>query len=115
VSLPVFVPAGWVVTATATDPANNTSEFSAWIPVVIVPQVQSSAVNPTNLQFSLSWTNNGGSYVLQQTLSLNPPQQWITVTNAPLFINKQFLCVDLARHQRRRLLPVAGAVRHSQS
>ena len=32
--LPVSVPAGWVVTATATDPNNNTSEFSAWVPVV---------------------------------------------------------------------------------
>jgi titin len=91
VSLPVFVPAGWVVTATATDPANNTSEFSAWTNVVIVPQVQSSAVNPASRQFSLSWTNNGGSYVLQQTFSLTPPQQWITVTNAPLLINRFFV------------------------
>jgi hypothetical protein len=79
-----------VITATATDPANNTSEFSAWIPVVIVPQVQSSAVNPANLQLSLSWTNNGGRYVLQQTFSLTPPQQWIAVTNTPLLSNGFF-------------------------
>jgi titin len=91
VSLPVSVPAGWVVTATATDPANNTSEFSAWIPVVIVPQLQSSAINRTNRQFSLSWTNNGGSYVLQQTFSLTPPQQWIAVTNAPVLTNGFFV------------------------
>jgi hypothetical protein len=91
VSLPVCVPAGWVVTATATDPANNTSEFSAWTNVVIVPQVQASAVNRTNQQFSLSWTNNGGSYVLQQTFSLTPPQQWIAVTNAPLLTNRFFV------------------------
>jgi parallel beta-helix repeat protein len=90
VSLPACVPAGWVVTATATDPAGNTSEFSAWIPVVNVPQLQSSAVNLTNRQFSLSWTNNGGSYVLQQTLSL-APQQWIAVTNAPLLSNGFFV------------------------
>ncbi len=83
VLLPVSIPAGWVVTATATDPANNTSEFSAWVPVVIVPQLLSSAVSPAGQQFSMSWTNNGGNYVLQQTFSLNPPQVWTTVTNAP--------------------------------
>ena len=87
VLLPVSVPAGWVVTATATDPANNTSEFSAWVPVVIVPQLLSSAVSPASQQFSLSWTNNGGNYVLQQTFSLNPPQVWTTVTNAPQLAN----------------------------
>jgi titin len=87
VLLPVFVPAGWVVTATATDPANNTSEFSAWISAVIVPKVQSSAISPANGIFSLSWTNNGGSYVLQQTFSLNSPQQWTAVTNTPLVTN----------------------------
>jgi parallel beta-helix repeat protein len=87
VLLPVFVPVGWVVTATATDPANNTSEFSAWIPAVIVPKVLSSAVNPANGFFSLSWTNNSGSYVLQQSFSLNAPQQWTAVTNTPLVTN----------------------------
>jgi titin len=91
VFLPVSVPAGWVVTATATDPANNTSEFSAWTNVVIIPKVVSSAVNPANRQFSLSWTNNGGSYVLQQTFSLNSPQQWATVTNTPGISNGLFV------------------------
>jgi hypothetical protein len=91
VLLPVSIPAGWVVTATATDPANNTSEFSAWIPVVIVPQLQASAVNPANRQFSLFWTNNGGSYVLQQTLSLTPAVQWTSVTNAPPLLSGVFV------------------------
>jgi hypothetical protein len=91
VLLPVSVPAGWVVTATATDPANNTSEFSAWVPVLIVPLLQINSVNRTNWQISLSWTNNGGSYVLQQAFSLNPPAQWTTVTNAPLLTNGFFV------------------------
>jgi titin len=91
VTLPVSIPAGWVVTATATDPANNTSEFSAWIPVVIVPQVQPGAVNPISRQISLSWTNNGGSYVLQQTFSLNSPQQWTVITNTPALSNGFFV------------------------
>jgi titin len=95
VLLPVSVPAGWVVTATATDPANNTSEFSAWIPVVIVPQVQFSSLTRTNRQISLSWTNNGGSYVLQQTFSLAPPVQWTAVTNAS-FLTNGFFVVTLS-------------------
>ncbi len=112
VTLPVSVPAGWVVTATATDPANNTSEFSAWIPVVIVPQVRSGAVNPVSRQISLSWTNNGGSYVLQQTFSLNAPQQWTVVTNTPAALQR-ILCAASARHQRECLLPASGAVMNS--
>ncbi|MGD0745006.1 MAG: hypothetical protein ABSA45_07610, partial [Verrucomicrobiota bacterium] len=91
VVLPVSVPAGWVVTATATDPANNTSEFSAWNPVVIVPELQSSLVNESNRQISLSWTNNGGSYVLQQTFGLAAPVQWNTVTNTPSLTNGFFV------------------------
>jgi len=91
VTLPVSIPAGWVVTATATDPANNTSEFSAWIPAVVVPQVQSGAFNPVSRQISLSWTNNGGGYVLQQTFSLGSPQQWTVVTNTPTLSNGNFV------------------------
>ena len=90
VALPVSVPAGWVVTATATDPANNTSEFSAWIPIVIVPLLIGRR-QPGSRQISLSWTNNGGSYVLQQTFSLNSPQQWTVVTNAPALSNGFFV------------------------
>jgi titin len=91
VLLPVSVPTGWVVTATATGPGNNTSEFSAWVPVLIVPPLLFNSFNRTNRQISLSWTNNGGSYVLQQTFTLNPPALWTTVTNAPLPNNNLFV------------------------
>jgi parallel beta-helix repeat protein len=91
VLLPVSVPAGSVVTATATDPANNTSEFSAWISAVIVPDLISSAVIPASRQLPLSWTNNGGSYALQQTFSLAPPRQWVGVTNLPTLSNGFFV------------------------
>lgn len=91
VVLPVSVPAGWVVTATATGLTNNTSEFSAWVPVTTVPRVQSGFVNLSNRQLPLSWTNNGGSFVLQQTFSLVPPVNWVTVTNAPVLTNGFFV------------------------
>jgi titin len=84
VLLPGSVPGGWVVTATATDPANNTSEFSAWVPVIRLPTSIAPGqleVDPFyNRQISLSWTNGGGNYVLEQTHSLTPPVQWTTIT-----------------------------------
>jgi titin len=80
--LPGAVPSGWVVTATATDATNNTSEFSAWVPVMTIPAVQ--LAKSAASQLTLSWTNNGGSYTLQQTFSLAPPITWLAVTNVPL-------------------------------
>jgi titin len=90
VSLPVSVPAGWAVTATATDPNNNTSEFSAWTNVIPVPPLQLAVAGAGGNQMpqvSFSWTNNGGSFLLQQTFNLNPPAQWTTVTNLPVLSN----------------------------
>lgn len=88
VNLPVPIPPGWVVTATATNPTNNTSEFSAWIPVLPVPSpklVRSSAT-----RISISWTNNGGSFVLQQSFSLLP-MLWTTVAASPSLTNGFFV------------------------
>jgi hypothetical protein len=87
VFLPVSVPANWVVTATATSPANHTSEFSAWVPVVPVPLLQLAFSRINQSQISLSWTNNGGSFGLQQTYNLSPPVQWTTVVSTPALRN----------------------------
>jgi len=80
--LPATVPAGWVVTATATDATNNTSEFSNWVPTAPVPQLQTKT-NLSARQFTLSWTNSGGSFSLLQSSNLNPPQWTPTGVTSP--------------------------------
>jgi hypothetical protein len=70
--LPATMPAGWVITATATDSANNTSEFSNWLPASFVPQLQTGTRLVAG-QFTISWTNNGGNFSLMQSTNLNPP------------------------------------------
>jgi len=98
--LPAPLPAGWVVTATATDPNNNTSEFSAWVPVMAVPQVQLSLIGPAGQgQLSLSWTNNGGSFALEQATNLTPPAVWLAVTNVPVLASN-LMVITAAPAQR---------------
>jgi hypothetical protein len=83
------VPVGYVITATATDSANNTSEFSACIPVTSVPALKIAPA--TNHQATLAWTNTTTGFVLKQTSSLSPPIQWTPVTNNPVVSNGQFV------------------------
>jgi titin len=79
------ITSGWVVAATATDANNNTSEFSKWVTAIPVPPVQLARTNLN--QIALSWTNNSGSFALQQTPDLTPPPVWTMVTNAPVLVN----------------------------
>ena len=88
--LPGSIPVGYVVTATATDSANNTSELSACCPVASVPALK--AVPAANHQVSIAWTTNTATgFVLKQTGSLSPPIQWTVVTNVPVVSNNQFV------------------------
>jgi len=98
-SLPGSVPVGYAITATATDSANNTSEFSACIPVSSAPSL---TVGPAaNHQVRLAWTSTATGFVLKQTGSLSPPVQWTTVTNSPVLSNGQFV-VTLAASSGNR-------------
>jgi hypothetical protein len=82
-------PAGYVITSTAIDAANNTSEFSPCVPVVAAPAL-STSVAP-NHQVNIAWSNNVSGFVLKQTSSLSPPIQWTTVTNNSVVVNNQFV------------------------
>lgn len=83
------VPIGHVITATATDPANNTSEFSACRVVIAAPTLSISVGNEN--QLSLAWTNSALGFSLMETESLLPPVQWRPVTNAPIIVNGQLV------------------------
>lgn len=87
-TLPTGAPAGWVVSATASDPANNTSEFSLTTVVGGVPALNILSTNAGLA--SLSWlvTNAyGGSWQLVQATNLTPPVVWSAVTNSPTVLS----------------------------
>ncbi len=88
-TLPGTVPTGYVLTATATDPAGNTSEFSACRSVAASPSL--NIATASEAQISLAWTNLVTGFVLKETDNLTPPIQWSTVTNTPLVVNGQFV------------------------
>jgi titin len=89
--LPATAPAGWRIAATATDPADNTSEFSPSLPVITVPPLAISP--PTNGAFTVSWQFNSaaeaaaGAWQLLSTTNLAPPVLWQPVTEPPTVLN----------------------------
>jgi len=88
-AFPNYLPVGYTVTATATDSANNTSEFSACVTVGPVPAL---TVSPAaDQRAAIAWTNTAAGFVLKETTSLSPVIQWTTVTNVPVIINGQFV------------------------
>jgi hypothetical protein len=80
-TFPASIPQGYVITSTATDPTNNTSEFSPCLVGSPVPSLTIS--NDDQHTVSLIWTNTTTGFVLLQTDNLLPPAQWALVTNVP--------------------------------
>lgn len=97
--LPTPVTPGYVVTATATDPANNTSEFSACFTVSAPPKLDLALAGSG--QITLAWTNIAPGFVLKETTNLSPPVVWSTVTNVPVNSGGQF-AVTLGRQNGQR-------------
>jgi len=83
VTLPISAPDDYLITATATDPAGNTSAFSAGAAMIAGPAaVPLSITRSNNLQTILTWPSAAAGFQLQATASLRPPVQWFSVTNA---------------------------------
>ena len=68
------------VVATATDANGNTSEFSPPVAVAAPGPVSLSIANSGNTQ-TISWPRSALGFVLEYTENLEPPIQWLEVTN----------------------------------
>jgi hypothetical protein len=86
VTFPAAIPPGQVITATATDTNNNTSEFSLGTAVLAVnPPALNAAVTSggsggNSSQLAFTWATNTAGFSLVQTTNLTPPVAWTPVT-----------------------------------
>jgi hypothetical protein len=75
-------PAGYLLTATATDAGGNTSEFSTGFPVTveaISPPVLS--IQAASNSATLTWPSAASLYRLESSDVLSPASQWQTVSS----------------------------------
>jgi hypothetical protein len=79
--LSIAAPEGSTISATATDAANNTSEFSNCALVQAPPVLTVSPVNQRMV--ALSWPAGTQQYAVQFTTSLTPPVRWQSVRGIP--------------------------------
>ena len=73
--------ADFQVTATATDVAGNTSEFSAGIPLVIEPDPPRLGVSHQGAGFGFSWPIAAGGYTLESADAIQSGTVWKPVTS----------------------------------
>jgi titin len=82
-TLPLAIPPGTFLSATATDSANTTWEFSADIQVLSSPSltISQSTAGTVPATISLTWPTSPAGFILQQTTNLTPPVLWSAATN----------------------------------
>jgi parallel beta-helix repeat protein len=80
VSFQVALASNTVVTATAADPAGNTSEFSFASALSFGPSSVSLAIARDGNTEVVSWPSAASAFQLQAVGSLTPPVQWQTIT-----------------------------------
>jgi len=100
IALPVGIPPGKYLSATATDSANTTWEFGLDTTVVPLPSFSIGQAGPqtilvtnmvthvvtTNIvppTITALWPTNSAGFVLQSATNLSPPVAWFAATNVP--------------------------------
>ena len=96
------VPVGQVITATATDAGNNTSEFSLGVPVLPPPPLfGTNSFAGGNPQLKLSWPTNGAVFALVQTTNLTPPIVWSPLNNLPVMVGTNYVITLISTNDQR--------------
>jgi hypothetical protein len=80
VTLPLAIPLGFVIAATATDTNNNTSELSRVVTVSVPPTNVTMSVARAGGIPTLKWPSAALEFVLECTTDLRKPIQWQPVT-----------------------------------